>query len=302
MKKIILFFGFFVLLFVFTAGGHVFYLYTHRQFGPKDFYHPFILGLKETLSPDEEIKKQAVKILGQPFTYLSYGGQMTVYQSQDKKYVIKFFNPRSVIKENWFHQFAKLRRFNSLKWITNTYFRKQQRLKKYFLRYEMAFKDLKDETGLIYVHLDPSTCLAQSLDIIDKEGSLHHIGLDASPFVLQKKVELTMDHLDRLLKNGDVLGAQKSVEQIYELFFSRAQKGYTDRLQTLYKNYGFFEGRAVQLDVGRIRKASAMNTAQEMERIVSNITPSLAQPYPELAPVLQSCLRRSEFNHKKGLN
>jgi hypothetical protein len=207
-----------------------------------------------------------------------------------------------VIKENWFHQFAKLRRLNSLKWITNTYVRKVQRLKKYFLRYEMAFKDLREETGLVYVHLDPSTCLSKSMDIVDKEGSLHLVELDAYPFVLQKKVELTMHHLDRLVKSGDVESAQKSVEQIYELFLSRAQKGYTDRLQTLHKNYGFFEGRAVQLDVGRIRKipAIAEKPIQEMERIISNITPSLEKPYPELAPVLQECLKKSQIINPMG--
>ena len=296
IKKLLISLSSFVFLLILGAGIHVIYLYNHREFGPKDFYHPFMLGLKETIHPGEDVKQQASEILDQPFIYLSHGGQSTVYESLDKKYVIKFFNPRTVIKKNWFHQFAKLRRLNSLKWITNTYFRKKLRLKKYFLRYEMAFKDLKEETGLVYVHLDPSTCLSKSMDVTDKEGNLHHINLDAYPFVLQKKVELTMDHLDRLLKNGDVDGAKKSVEEIYNLFLSRAEKGYTDRLQTLYKNYGFFEGKAVQLDVGRIRKipAIAENPTKEMERVISNIEPSLAGPYPELAPVLQECLKNSK--------
>jgi hypothetical protein len=292
MKKLSIYLSSFIFLVIVAAGIHVIYLYNHREFGTKDFYHPFMLGLQERIAPSEEVKKEALEILNQPFTYLSYGGQSTVYESLDKKYVIKFFNPRMVIKENWFHQFAKLRRLNSLKWITNTYFRQKLRLKKYFLRYELAFKDLKEETGLVYVHLDPSTALSQTMVLTDKEGNPHQFNLDAYPFVLQKKVELTMHHLDRLLKNGDVNGAKEGVKQIYELFLSRAQKGYTDRLQTLHKNYGFFEGRAVQLDVGRIRKIPAIseNPQKEMERIISNITPSLAH-YPELASVLEECLK-----------
>jgi len=294
MKKVMVWLSCIAFVLIAAAGIHVIYLYHHREFGPKDFYHPFILGLDERIHPSEAVKKEAVEILNQPFTYLSHGGQSTVYESQDKKYVIKFFNPRTVIKKNWFDQFAKLRRLNSLKWITNTYFRQKQRLKKYFLRYELAFKDLKEETGLVYVHLDPSTSLGQTMELTDKEGNTHQIQLDAYPFVLQKKVELTMHHLDRLLKSGDVEGAKASVKQIYDLFLSRAQKGYTDRLQTLYKNYGFFEGRAVQLDVGRIRKipAIAENPNKEMERVVSNIKPSLAH-YAELAPILEECLKES---------
>lgn len=294
MKKIVIILTSFVFVLIAAAGIHVIYLYHHREFGPKDFYHPFMLGLEASIQPSRDVKKEAVKILSQPFTYLSHGSQSTVYESQDKKYVIKFFNPRTVIKKNWFGQFAKMRRLNSLRWITHTYFRQKQRLKKYFLRYELAFKDLKEETGLAYVHLDPSTCLAQTLELTDKEGNHHQIQLDAYPFVLQKKVELTMHHLDRLLKSGDVAGAKESVKQIYALFLSRAQKGYTDRLQTLDKNYGFFEGRAVQLDVGRIRRIGAIaeNPKKEMERIVSNINHSLAH-YPELAPILEECLKES---------
>jgi hypothetical protein len=270
-----------------VAAGHVVYLYTHREFGPKDFHHPCILSFEPSICPKAEVKKEAAKALNQRFTYLSYGGQMTVYESADHKYVIKFFNPRSVIKENWFHQFSKLRRFNSLKWITNTYFRQKQRLQKYFLRYEQAFKDLKEETGLVYAHLDPSTTLSQTIEVVDKEGNLHQIPLDAYPFVLQKKVELTMAHLGRLKKEGKLEEAKESVRQIYALFLSRAQKGYTDRLQTLDKNYGFFEGKAVQLDVGRIRKVE-LDTHKEVERIVGNIAPTLD---PELAPVLHDCLK-----------
>ena len=291
MKKIILFASLFVLLLGMAASGHVLYLYTHREFGPKDFYHPFILGFKGSICPEEHAKKQAAEILNQKFTYLNHSGQMTVYQSQDQKYVLKFFNPRSVIKKSWFQQFPKLRRLNSLKWIANTYFSKKERMQRFFLRYEMAYQDLRDETGLVYVHLDPSTCLSKNVDVVDKEGNLHRIALDAYPFVLQKKVELTMHHLGRLLKNGDVEGAQKSVEQIYDLFLTRTQKGYTDRLQTLYKNYGFIDGRAVQLDIGRIRKDPELAVKPEMKRIITNITPSIAEPFPELAPVLQEHLK-----------
>lgn len=290
MKKIFRYLALFTLALAATAASHVLYLYNHREFGIKDFHHPLVLSVSSSIYPEAKVKEEASKILNQRFTYLSYGGQMTVYESEDQKYVIKFFNPRSVIKENWFHKFDKIRRFNSLKWITNTYFRQKLRLQKYFLRYEMAFKDLKEETGLVYVHLDPSTMLSQTIEVVDKEGKLHHVSLEAYPFVLQKKVELTMHHFNRLLKEGKNDEARESMRQIYQLFLSRAEKGYTDRLQTLDKNYGFFEGKAVQLDVGRIRKVKMDEEKinREMKRIIGNITPSLV--YPELTPVLLECL------------
>jgi hypothetical protein len=296
MKKV---FGRIIGGFLAVAGmmaAHTLYLYTHRLYGPKDFYHPFILGLKTSISPDEGAKNEARQALNQKYTYLSYGGQMTVFESEDHRYVMKFFNPRSVIKEGWFHEWSKLKRMNSLKWIIYTHFQRETRLQKYFKRYEMAFKDLREETGVVYVHLDPTTCLSQNLEIVDREGKSHRLSLDNYPFVLQKKVELTMTHIGRLLGEGKTEQARAAVKQIYDLFYSRAKKGYTDRLQTLHKNYGFIDGHAVQLDVGRIRFDEKIEAQplKDVERIVSNVMPSLAGPFPELAPVLLDCLQQGK--------
>lgn len=85
---------------------------------------------------------------------------MTAYASADGRFVIKFFNPRSVIKKSWFQQWRKLRYINSPQWIFRTHFKTREKLRKQFSRYAMAFQDLRNETGLIYVHLDPSNCLS----------------------------------------------------------------------------------------------------------------------------------------------
>jgi hypothetical protein len=284
LKKIFVFLGAATLV----AGGHLVYLYNHREFGPKDFSHPHALG--EAPSPDEQLKNQAAAVLQQRFSYLGCGTQVTAYESADHRYVIKFFNPRNTIKESWFHKTSRLCKMSSLKWMVKTYGGKKERLRQFFERYRLAFQDLRDEAGLVYVHLDQSTALSQKLEVVDKEGRTHQVDLNVCPFVLQKKVELTLTHLDKLLEKEDIEGAQEGVRQIYALFLSRAQKGYTDKLQILDKNYGFAEGRAVQLDVGRICK-KPLNPAAEMKRIVENIGPNLPS---SLAPVLQECLEKTQ--------
>jgi hypothetical protein len=283
-KKSFIFLGAAIL----TAGGHLAYLYNHREFGPKDFSHPYALG--EAPSPDEQLKNQAAVILRQRFSYLGCGTQVTAYESADHRYVIKFFNPRNTIKESWFHKTSRLCRMSSLKWIAKTYGGKKERLHKFFERYRLAFQDIRNEAGLVYLHLDQSTVLSQKLEVVDKEGRTHQLDLNVCPFVLQKKVELTLTHLDKLMGKGDVEGAKEAVRQIYALFLSRAKKGYTDKLQTLDKNYGFAEGRAVQLDVGRICKKN-LNLKAEMERIMVNIKPQLPS---SLASVLQECLEKTQ--------
>jgi len=269
-------------LLVIPALAHTLYLYTHREFGPLDFEHRHIV--KRTPSHvDPLVQQTAEEILKQRFTYLGYGGQMTVYESEDHRYVLKFFNPRSVIKKAWFHRLDKLIHLNSFKWIANTYFHQKDRLEKYFHRYELSYQDLKDETGLVYIHLDLGTAVSQRVEVVTKEGVTHSINTTHYPFVLQKKAELTMTCIDRLIKEGKVDEAKRCALQIYELFKTRAEKGYKDPFQALEKNYGCVDGRAIQFDPGRIKKDPKVlaNPQQELQRVMGNVQPFF-KAFPEL--------------------
>jgi hypothetical protein len=238
----------------------------HPEFGPSDFCHPSILK-RESSNPDLASKQFASEILKQQFSYLGCGGQVTAYESADHKYVLKFFNPRRSL------------------------FNKRKLLERHFMRYTMSLKDLKEETGVIYNHFDPSTVLQQTVEVIGKEGRLHSIPLEAYPFVLQKKVELALPYLENLVKEGKIEEAKEATRQLYALFASRAQKGYRDHMQNLTNNFGFFEGKAIQLDPGRIRKdaAIAQNPHREIARVIANIKPYLSN-YPVLTDVLDECL------------
>ncbi|HEY5236493.1 MAG TPA: hypothetical protein VIJ14_09970, partial [Rhabdochlamydiaceae bacterium] len=179
---------------------------------------------------------------------------------------IKFFNPR------------------------NSLFNRRKHLEKNFKRYAMSLKDLKEETGVVYNHFDASTVLNQSVEVVGKEGKLYEIKLEKYPFILQKKVELALPYLDKLYKEGRVAEAKEAARQIYALFVSRTKKGYRDHSQNLAVNYGFYKGKAVQLDPGRIRKdnAVAQNPSKEMERITRNIKRYLSG-YPGLDEVIEEC-------------
>jgi hypothetical protein len=272
--------------------GNLVYLYNHREFGPSDFIHPFILKLEKP-ALDAGVKKQVSEILQQKFTYLGTGTQVTAFESADHQYVIKFFNPRNTIKKQWFHKKSRLRKMCSLNWIINAYFQKEERLLKFFKCHRLAFQDLREESGLIYLHFDRSSCLAQKVEVLHRDGKSYQVDLDICPFILQKKVSIALTHLEDQMAQGNIEEAREGVRQIYQLFLSRAQKGYTDRRQSLLKNYGFADGHAIQLDVGRIRldQQVKQKPLKDLARIVGNISASLP---PDLVSVLQECLEKSQ--------
>lgn len=286
MKKLL---GFVLGIFILVA-GHLVYLYNHREFSPPAFQHPFILKL-EGQAPAGE-KTRAAEILDQKFTYLGSGTQVTAFESADHRYVLKFFNPRNTIKENWFHRYSRLRQMNSWKWIKKTYFEKEKRLLKFFKCHRLAFRDLREESGLVYLHFDRSSGLSKKVNVIDRDGKEYLVDLTLCPFILQKKVSIASTYLEERLEKGLLQEAKEGIKQIYQLFLTRAQKGYTDHRQSLRKNYGFADGRAVQLDVGRIKQNEKVQKApvEDLERIMENLSKQLPS---ELAAVLNECLDES---------
>ncbi len=196
---------------------------------------------------------------------------MTAFESLDHQYVIKFFNPRETVEKKWFSRFKKIAPLCSLKWIFNAYFKKTERINSLMDFYQTGFNELKEEAALVYVHLSASTVLDKKLHVVDKSGTEREIDLKSSPFVLQRKGDLVLGELNRLLKEGKTEVLKKRFVQLYDLFSSRAQKGFSDPFQMLEKNYVFIEARAVQIDLGRMERDLGLNAEEEVQKIFSRL-------------------------------
>jgi hypothetical protein len=274
MKKIFWLFLISFSCLVCATFGHLLYLYTHREFRPDEFGSALVQKNTVILPQQEEKEKARIQhILNQSFSYLGLGKQMTAYESSDHVYVLKFFNPRGRLKEKWFHDLNELKFLCSLKWLSSAYFRRSERLTSLFERYAIAFKEMKEEAGLVYVHVNQQTALNQIVKVVDKGGAIYFVNLKDTPFVLQRKAELAGERLIRLQKQNDRKGMKKALAQLKALFVLRASKGITDRIQTLHNNYGFVGNKAIQIDVGRIRLDEQVkrDPQAEVDRILSNI-------------------------------
>src|SRR5262249_40693868 len=128
---------------------------------------------------------------GQPYHYLAKGCQAYVFASQDGLYVLKLFK---------FKRFHDPFLWNELSFIpfVDRHLqakRKQklQTLNSSLQAWKVAINELKEESGLMYVHLNPSKSLHKPLVFYDKIGLRHTLEADDTVFMIQRKAE-TLTH------------------------------------------------------------------------------------------------------------
>lgn len=220
----------------------------------------------------------------QPFYYLASGTQSYAFVSADQKYVLKFFKMQHLLPKNWL-------KYIPIPWLLDRYREKKidkrvKRLQRVFGGYKMAYEELKQETGLVCIHLNKTTFLHQKVTLCNRNGETFSLNLDDLAFVLQRKVDLFSYRLHALLKNRELSLAKDALDQVYRLIATCSKKGFIDEDQVISSNYGFLDGRAVHFDIGRLVKDESIREperyAQELERIRQHLFSWVIRHYPEL--------------------
>ncbi|NGX39055.1 MAG: hypothetical protein KR126chlam1_00375 [Chlamydiae bacterium] len=233
-------------------------------------------------------------LFSQPFTYLASGGQCYAFVSADEKYVVKFFKHHLrrlpfLVKHLPLPSSLAEKRADQLA-------RRKKKLLRDFRSYKLAYEELKEETGLIFVHLNSTKDLNCSAVLIDKLGIRHTVNLDQVEFILQKKGTLALSYLDDLIHKGELEKAKEGVESLVNLVLSRCQKGIFDEDAKIHRNFGFVDGQAMLIDVGRLkpdprRKDKSVQRA-DLEKIVAPLRAHLHSLLPELALHLNTYIEK----------
>jgi hypothetical protein len=223
--------------------------------------------------------EQAKEMLDQPYTYFSRGVQCYAFLSQDQNYVIKFL---------------KMPRFFAPKWTALPIFqgkarklkkRYHEKLTREFTSYKIAYEQLREETGLLFLHLNPTRSLGQKMTIVDKLGIRHQINLDETLFILQRKADLALPTLDRLVKSGNLSSAQAAIDKLFAVLNQQLEKNIVDLDPNFTKNFGFIDNRAIQIDIGRLEigKIGSKEHFRQLERTHDAFKAVLDQHLPDLA-------------------
>ena len=260
----------------------LFFLHFNENFQVNDFEHGFQKNYATVVSGVDTSLLDP--ILNQPFHYLGAGKQMVAFESACGRYVLKLFNPMRPLKKEWYKEIKFWKRYSSLNWITREWFQKEKRFQKLFTRHKLAFEHLKEETGLIFVHLSPSKQITHHIHVTDNRGKKQTLSLSMTPFVLQKKATLVPEYLSNLIQAHDIDAAMRATKKLQKLFEKRINVGITDRIQSMGNNYGFAEDKPIQIDVGRIHfnPALIVDGKEERARVLNNLHSWLSQKFPEL--------------------
>jgi len=223
------------------------------------------------------------KILNQKFYYLGKGAQSYVFTSEDQKYVIKFFKFKHLKPSLFVDLLPPAPPFADFK--LKEKLRKDRKLHSVFNGYRLAYGVHKEETALVYLHLNKTDHLKRSVVVKDKIGLTHVIDLDSIVFLIQEKGETLRTVMQHALKKGDLATAKKRIRQIMDLYYAEYQKGIYDHDHGVMHNTGFVGEKPIHLDVGKLNRDAAIRDLavykKDLQIIYNKIDKWYKDNYPE---------------------
>lgn len=247
---------------------------VERISSSSEFHHEWEVPIE-----DPKIKE----IFTQPFDYLGKGAQTYVFASRDGRYVIKFFR--------YLNKYRSPLEILPFERIQKTVQKRQSRLEKDFRSYIIAHERLKEETGLLFIHLNRTKNLKTTLTLYDKIKVQYKLSLDEMGFILQKRAEPFYPTLTRWIEEENLDEAKGALAKLVQLVLKRCKSGLFDKDPDLATNFGFLDNNPLQIDVGRFKidetRKDPQIYKQDMARIFNRLEKWLDTHSPELAAYLK---------------
>lgn len=267
------------------------------NFYPEGIQNDFAYNPDWDVPPLSLSEKEALKAsLSKPLTYLNKGAQIFAFQTEDGKYVLKFFKFKHS-KPSYFVEvlppIGPLKKYKEEKRI-----KKLDKIALLFKGHIDAYKHDKEDTGLVYLHLNKTQHdWNMDVTISDKLGRKFSVSLDDHVFVIQKKGIVLRDALRQSLKAGKVEQTTQELKQIVDLYMREYKKGIYDCDHGLTHNTGFtFEGNAFRFDVGKSCYGEEFKSAsfirKDMDKVLAMMSEWLRDNFKTVEPKIMSEVRR----------
>ncbi|HEY2811521.1 MAG TPA: hypothetical protein VGJ00_09070 [Rhabdochlamydiaceae bacterium] len=215
--------------------------------------------------------QQLDEILAQPFTYFAKGTHCYAFASEDGKYVLKFHRyPSHMRLFSWLKSPLAYRLDPRRIQIKEHNVARHAEIME---NYKASFSDLKEETGVILLHINCTEHLKKTATLIDKAKNRYSLPLDDVTFILQHKAKLIFPALESYFASGQTERTKESLQHIVQLIVNSWQKGYLNKDPVLKKNYGLLANRAIYIDTGDLKQEKV----KDMESHLAEVTAPLRQ-------------------------
>lgn len=300
LKKIFFnkFFSFFILILL--AGG----VCKWWHFYTGGFKSNKIIPPQNSKSPVNELPhltENQKKMFDQEYHFLDKGCQVYVFESSDKKYVIKFLRHHKYQPHFWMKVISCQK--NGMEVREKYKFAKKLRLKQVYESYLISYDEIHPITEMVYVHLGETNYLKKDLIVRDKWGQKYSFDLDHMHYIVQKKAKKFKPELLLLYQQNDLAKAQDYIDQYFDLIKYRSLKSIRDFDHSGYlRNKGIIEGRIVDMDLGGYKKSDLDSFTildLEISKFSSKFTKWAEKNTPLLAPYIEQ--KTKLLLERKGL-
>lgn len=231
-----------------TKGFRVHKMISYLEFDPRWEIAP--LSIEE--------RKEISKILDHPFRFLGSGQQFYVFESQDGQTVIKFIKHNHRRPISWINR-IELPFFDE--WRQTLIQKREKNLYDLMYSCTLAYNHLKEETGLIYAHLNKTDEWNKKVTLIDSIGVAHVVDLDSTEFLLQKRATLFCKTVTENIDQG-----KEYIDAFLELISSHCRKGIANLDLVINRNLGVHEERVVAIDFGSLFENPRLKTKHGFKR------------------------------------
>lgn len=242
-----------------------------------DGFSPSIIAKTFGSFHENPIDSKVAEILSKPFHYLGKGRQCFVFESDDRKWVVKFFN-QTYLDMPWYS------------FINEKKEREKRSLRRHFFQTSYAIAKEEFQEGILFLHLNSSSTLS-SLQIQDRASRVFQIDLNHVAFVLQERGEPIYPNMSSIFEKEGILGLKREIDQFLALVDDRISKCIADADTDIEHNWGYLNGELFHLDPGRLYFDPTLEdlSRQKEERLKSTrkLEKWLASKYPEAAQYLR---------------
>lgn len=221
---------------------------------------------KWEVTPDLS-KEEIHSILSQQFTYLDRGSQCYVFVSKDDRYVVKLFRYDRALTKKKGKTDATMDKVDAL-----------------FNACILAYTKAKEETGVLFLHLNPTQDQLPSLNLRGPLRQKIRLPLDNYQFVIQKKADSFERALFDVSKSD---GMKQRIDAFLKMVSARIDKGIINLDPSLSRNFGFLEGKALEIDFGNYAEG-VVSKENEMRRYTKRLRIWLVENAPEWVAYLDA--------------